>query len=203
VIDVGANIGFYTGIFAALGKTVLALEPIWFNRLYLKTLVSVNAFADRVTILPFAAGDSEGPATIYGEQAGASMVSGFNNFPTGRSRQINVTTLDTVLRKHDFLRAKRLLFKVDVEGFELSVLQGAREALKMEPKAIWFVEVARVNWEPVIALFAGAGFKVAVMFSEEHYELRRIDDLPAAFPSANLGLGYCNLIFLNDGTLVS
>jgi hypothetical protein len=131
------------------------------------------------------------------------MIPGFHDCPAGRSHQVKVTTLDRVLREHQFLSTRSLLVKVDVEGFEYSVLQGARKALTMEPKAIWFVEVAPENWEKVLYLFAGAGFKHAVMFSEGRSAHRPIEALPTAFPSANIGLGYCNLIFLKDGTVVS
>jgi Methyltransferase FkbM domain len=52
---------------------------------------------------------------------------------------VPVTTLDTVAAKR--FQGKRLLIKMDVEGFELDALAGAAETLSLEPKPTWMVEI--------------------------------------------------------------
>ena len=54
-IDIGANIGFYSILFAAAGYDVIAIEPMALNRAALNATLCLNhGFQQRVQVAPFA-----------------------------------------------------------------------------------------------------------------------------------------------------
>jgi hypothetical protein len=57
-----------------------------------------------------------------------------------------VSTLDALLA-HRFA-GKRVCIKIDVEGFEYSVLAGAGGTLQREPRPLWLVEVCLTEHHP-------------------------------------------------------
>ena len=123
VVDVGANIGYCTMMFSSLvgerGR-VWSLEPDPVNLLELEATVAENRLAGQVTVLPVAAGACEG--TVKFEP-------GLNSCVTpGGSSEVAVKTLDS-------LPVDRVdLIKIDVEGYEGAVLDGALATLaRCEP----------------------------------------------------------------------
>ena len=114
VVDVGANIGYCTMMFSSLvgerGR-VWSIEPDPVNLLELEATVAENRLAGQVTVLPVAAGAGEG--TVKFEPGLNSCVT-----PEGRS-EVSVKSLDS-------LQLDRVdLVKIDVEGYEGAVLEGA------------------------------------------------------------------------------
>lgn len=134
VIEVGANLGYFTRLFGDLvgsNGRVIAFEPVPQTREQL--LVSVGDL-DWVTVLPYAISDEVGKFTMFipGEVHGQASLKrhcdlGWSN--SGLVSSVNVqcmplTMIDQVrdLKHVDFM-------KVDVEGAELQVLKGARDIL--------------------------------------------------------------------------
>lgn len=118
VVDVGANIGYCTMLFSSLtgerGR-IWSIEPDPVNLLELEATVAENRLAGQVTVLPVAAGASEG--TVKFEPGLNSCVT-----PEGRS-EVPVKSLDS-------LKLDRVdLVKIDVEGYEGAVLEGAQATL--------------------------------------------------------------------------
>jgi len=108
VIDVGANVGFFTRGFArATGKegVVLAFEPQTVPRSILTT-ASFFKRNQNIQILPFALGETAGMLTL----------------------SIPLARLDDVLERYDFGPVS--MIKIDVEGAELNVLKGAEATLR-------------------------------------------------------------------------
>lgn len=126
IVDVGANIGYYALILASLAGPegrVICLEPDPDNLRELNMNVRNNRLERNVVIKSTAAGDFEG--TI-----------GFEAGTNGRVTQngevtVQVTKLDSLgLAKCDAI-------KVDVEGYEGAVLDGARETIEKFRPAIF------------------------------------------------------------------
>jgi len=124
-IDVGANFGLYTCIIGRqkLAERLIAFEP---NRAVVERLrrhIALNALAG-VEIHQTAAGASAHKAALSlgapGYDALSSVVAAH---PGGY--EIDVVALDDTL---DFV-SKALVIKIDVEGYELEVLQGAKNLL--------------------------------------------------------------------------
>jgi len=129
VVDVGANIGWYTTLLARLvGRqgVVLALEPVPRVRCRLAANVANNGVADRVRIFGVAAGDHCGTIRLWiPSERGLGSVSAYLR-EEERHCYIDVpqVTLDCIVANQRL--GKVALIKIDVEGHELEVIEGAK-----------------------------------------------------------------------------
>jgi FkbM family methyltransferase len=128
VVDVGANVGWFTVIAGRLaGPTghVDAFEAFPANVAILERNVWENGLQAQVRILPAAASDEPGHLTV-GVQEGSD--SGSVTAGPGASSdmvRVKAVTVDDEVANRGPIR----LMKVDVEGFEERVLAGAPETL--------------------------------------------------------------------------
>lgn len=149
VVDAGANIGLIS-IFCGqkVGKhgLVLAFEPHPETAAILRRNIELNHL-NQVKVFEQALGSEKGTAKIYSNlhinRGAASMV----DFQEGSSSfEIQVDVLDQVLLRNKLHKVN--LLKVDVEGFEMEVLKGAKELLASEDGPILVVEcsITRQNY---------------------------------------------------------
>lgn len=127
VVDVGANIGYFTLIMArAVGPTgkVLAFEPSDELRAILQRNVKVNGYSDRVEIFPHAVSDNIGTATFFLNR-GHGQNSLIPRKGTVEVMKVKTTTLDKVLEAYPTTK----IVKIDVEGAESDVLRGMKKTL--------------------------------------------------------------------------
>lgn len=148
VVEVGANMGIHTiPIARALQKqgrqlVVFEPQPVVFQQLCAN--LALNGLMN-VTAWPFACGEKQGVVTFprpdylkTGNFGGVSMSS---SAPVAGNASVQVpcTRLD------DMLQYERVgLLKIDVEGFELRVLNGSR-ALIQRSRPLLYVENDRVD----------------------------------------------------------
>lgn len=138
-VNVGANVGYYVCHALQAGKRVVAVEPLAQNFGLLLKNLEVNRWDD-VELFPVAIGDRPTVTKIYGGGTAASLIKGWANSESSHYTRVPVLTLDAILAKR--FQDQRMLIMIDVEGFELPVLQGALMQLQREPSPVWFVEVA-------------------------------------------------------------
>jgi FkbM family methyltransferase len=125
-VDVGANVGFYTLLGASLvgdGGHVYAFEPSPYAGDKLRTTVAANALSN-VTIEAAALGEEAGTAQMH-------LPATMENYTPSMVAGEGVTGVDVpVFRLDDYLEARGVagvdLMKLDVEGYEPNVLEGAR-----------------------------------------------------------------------------
>lgn len=132
VIDVGANIGNHSVYFAAFTdcNQVIALEA---HPKVFKTLtenIRLNALQKKIRALNVAAGDTKGRV---GLEEPASKILGGTRVVKGNL--VDMRPLDQIVGKD-----RISLMKIDVEGFEVEVLKGARKLLKNQSPDV-FVEI--------------------------------------------------------------
>ncbi|MCW5734323.1 MAG: FkbM family methyltransferase [Enhydrobacter sp.] len=133
-VDVGANDGLYT-LFAARrvgpsGK-VLAFEPSTRERINLERNIERNELRN-VTVLPVALGRSCGLAELrlaQSSHAGHNTLGRFANdgVKAEGTEQVQLQTLDSLAAERRLGRID--VMKIDVEGAEASVIEGARKVL--------------------------------------------------------------------------
>jgi FkbM family methyltransferase len=138
VLDIGANVGLYSCLAASRGKHTIAFEPSSRNLKFLYRNLWENRFFD-VEVFPLALGGQCGLGQIYGYGGIASFVPGWGQARKAQSSLVPLTTLDIITLGR--FENKKLLIKMDVEGFELEVLAGAAGTLELKPKPTWLVEI--------------------------------------------------------------
>jgi FkbM family methyltransferase len=129
VLDIGANIGYYTMLSASLvgpSGSVTAVEPNPTSVKLLEASRRANSFGN-VSVLQMAAGRELGLLVMHGSH-GNVMTSAAPDDPVSL---MNSTTVPS-LRMDDLVpRDKKIDFvKIDVEGAEYNALLGASELIK-------------------------------------------------------------------------
>lgn len=138
-LDLGANIGYYAVMAGRLvGPTgrVFCLEPDPRNIELLRRNVTLNGLDARVEVVPAAASDIPGTATMY--QAAASNLNTLvapGARVSAAATPERAMTVDTVTLD-DFMasRGGRLNFlRMDIEGYEVDALRGGMRTLRDSP----------------------------------------------------------------------
>jgi len=161
--DVGANVGVYTGWAAKLvgpRGAVHAFEPVDWTREQLLGFIERNAL-DNVTVIPKAVGSASGSIRLFLQPNASGLASAVRSVSAEASEvTVPMTSIDEHMAAAG-LRAPDLL-KIDVEGYELPVIQGARSLLSAaRPPAVLFESETEHLRE------AGVGFAEIVRWFEE------------------------------------
>lgn len=138
VIDIGANIGYFSCLSASQNVPCIAFEPHPKNLAVLTHNLRRNHFEPFVEVFPMALGKDVGILSLYGAHTGASLVKGWAGNNAVKSTEVPVNTLDHIVSSR--LNGKKLLIKIDVEGSEFAVLEGGRETLSLDPAPVWILE---------------------------------------------------------------
>ena len=129
VIDCGANIGLFSVYAASKRCKVYAFEP------YLPTIEMLEynqqLYQDNITIIPAAVSNYIGSSTLYVNSKDYGSNSLYilpHAFVRGEDTKVEVITLDAFAEKE---KIKKINFiKVDIEGAEANMIDGASEILK-------------------------------------------------------------------------
>jgi FkbM family methyltransferase len=162
LIDCGGNTGAVTCAVLCRNKTIRALtfepNPPTFARL--EANCALNELMPRVTLLPQAVGAKAGVVAIEVDPQNSMAVIESSAFGSGRAAaklEIPLTTVDAAVARMDW-RPRRIVMKIDVEGFEVEVLGGAGETLQQTSHV-----VAECHSEELLASCLGileaAGFR--------------------------------------------
>ncbi|MGI9087253.1 MAG: FkbM family methyltransferase [Chthoniobacterales bacterium] len=135
-IDVGAHFGQYSLIFAALcgdEGQVIAFEPDPHAREGLLKNFSLNAALKTPIVETTALLDCEGEATLYSHGGNAESSLSLEGIAVRDSRSaeeiaVTTTTLDNYVKRANLDRISWV--KIDAEGAEIRILQGASSILK-------------------------------------------------------------------------
>ncbi len=177
VVDVGANIGFFTRRFARwVGPNgrVIALEPETQNFERLMLALSKHGLADRVDAMLAAAGEVDGAARlrVNPHHPGDHRV----ELPgSAEGRDIAMVRLDDVLAARGWPPVS--LVKIDVQGAEERVLLGAERTLAMARPA-WFVEVDDAH----LRAMGSSASALIGRFTQHGYAVRRVSKTGLSAP---------------------
>lgn len=163
IIDVGANVGYYTIALAQkVGKNgkVIAIEPDPETFNILKKNCELNNLAN-VELHNVAISDQEGSLKFFKSEAHSGKSSLVPN-SSSQTITVNSITLDNLLGKN-FSQIHWL--KIDVEGFEFFVLKGSASILPKTQNILIEVHeeiMRKQNQKPeeLIKILTDSGFKV-------------------------------------------
>lgn len=159
IIDVGANVGYYTLNFARKSSdgTVYAFEPDSYNHNLLKENITLNSF-NNIKTFEIALGSSESYCDL---EVVCSTNRGMNRVVMNRNGNIKLAKLDDLHIEFDLIH----LIKVDIEGFEHNFLRGAKKII-LKDKPILFIEFCDVN----LKKYGSSALELYLFISKElHY----------------------------------
>ncbi|MHA5051951.1 FkbM family methyltransferase [Streptomyces sp. SD15] len=157
IADVGAHVGYFS-LIAALANPaakVHAFEPV--DQVHARLAVNLRT-NNAQNVKRYQAGMSSEPgwADISVRFSGNLLSTGssLEHVPEGAEmKRIQLLTLDEV-----FSDKKLDLIKIDVEGHEMSVLQGARQVLKRDRPTVILEALVDAPLDPLLAEFGPLGY---------------------------------------------
>ncbi|HWW33970.1 MAG TPA: FkbM family methyltransferase [Xanthobacteraceae bacterium] len=167
-VDVGAHWGFFSlqaATHPAGGIEVVAFEPDLINATMLTENVGRNKLSNLVTVIGAACGNKNELAPLVLNTTMGHSIRGIGLAPAARalSKWVPVVTLDGALANMGKEAPRRLILKIDAEGFEPNVIVGAQALLAAG-------RVALIIWErgPAFAEWLGrtAMMQMAALLSD-------------------------------------
>ncbi|HQJ75572.1 MAG TPA: FkbM family methyltransferase [Bacteroidota bacterium] len=161
-IDIGAHVGYYSIRLADKVRKVFAFEPNPKNFDGLLINVILNNVKN-INILPMALSDSERDVFVV-DKGSSSLIS---DFQTEESiTKIKTVTLDSIFSDKN---KENGIIKIDTEGEELKILDGATQWLE-ETNNIWVIEYHGMSRDKIVEKMKIFGYKII----QEFYEKKKI-----------------------------
>lgn len=167
VIDAGANIGCYSTIAALLEPTarVHAFEPLRSAHSRLVVNCRTNRLAGRIFTTQAALGSESGQLELVGVEKGRQ-----GTLVRDLADRTYPSEMVSVMRLDHYIADQRLpapgIIKLDVEGFEVEVLEGAEQALRQARLLVaeWH---STKRLEKVIRMATDAGYELLASSSDD------------------------------------
>ena len=186
VLDLGANIGWYSLLAAAaVGPTgaVHAFEPDPSNCRFLRHNVALNGLAGIVRVSPQAVTDYSGTMRFFAHPGNSLLSSAVLTGADGDAIEVECTTVDDALPADESID----VVKLDVEGAELAALEGMRRTLARSQRLVMFVEccphaVAQAGGSvaQLLEVLEGHDFRVELIHEKQRTVTSDLDELFAA-----------------------
>lgn len=170
-IDVGANIGTYSIMMARKGKKVFSFEPVGDNFRAFHINLLLNNLHDKVAFYNFGLSAKEQDVDFVFEpvNTGASHIASSHD-EAGEHVPVKVKPLDAIYDQLGISPDDKVMIKVDTEGMEVDVIEGAKNFLTNQKHLIMVLESIHSEAKPI----EEALNKIA------SFEYSRVDDLNIA-----------------------
>ena len=178
VVDVGANVGYFSLLAADLvgpSGTVYAFEPEPKNHGLLITNIEINSYTN-IRTTQSAVSNTCGHTQLYLSQLDNGSHSIYKEAARGVAEElpVNMTTLDAFLESEGWPTVD--LLKIDVEGAELSVLEGM-EKLNQKSDGLHLI----LEYCPSLLHSAGVPpLQVIEKLASMNFQIRFIDEKKGA-----------------------
>lgn len=165
-IDIGMNIGNHSLFLAAHNIKCLAFEANQKMSVIAKENIKINHFEDRIKIYEYGLSDKEEKAYFAEEDKnnyGAMSLEILDTSKESDKKIIECKTLDSF-----GIQNKVFAMKIDVEGMEAKVLQGAKELISKNRPYI-YVEDWSLGKDKIAKMLNELRYVVCEMFSSATY----------------------------------
>jgi len=146
MIDIGANIGWFTLHMAACGHNVVAFEPFEENVALLQMSICLNGLQDKVELFKNGLGTQDATCELASFQSnhGDAIVLcdqkrkarwAINGKPPSMLGKFQMRQLDSLLERSRAASGPVDVLKIDVEGYELPALKGGLSFLRNNSRA--------------------------------------------------------------------
>jgi FkbM family methyltransferase len=162
VVDVGANIGIFSLVAAGVRpqSRILAFEPQPMVAMSLARNVAFSE-ASNVEVFPAALGSAIGYAALYTTVSDVLSSMDRARVPDAIKLIVPATTLDEIANEKNVVDVD--LVKIDAEGWELQVLEGAASTLERDRPTVLFEALADSPAAAITALFSGLDYDIWVI----------------------------------------
>jgi FkbM family methyltransferase len=181
ILDVGANIGYTSCVFATVlkpGSKIYAFEPDQISFGLLEETVRYKNLSSAIEPVHQAVGSTDGSLKFWHNErhsADHRVVTDQFSSTCSNSSQISTvpaTTVDTFVNSRNVQNIS--FIKIDVQGYELAVCEGMTNTLEKFPQAVvcleYFPDALReLGFEPrkVLEFFRARGYQLYVLTREE------------------------------------
>lgn len=140
VIDIGANSGLYSLVAAKSGVKTLAFEPVPANFNSLLKNIELNKHANLIKAYNYGLGNIDEIVKFNFNHYNTGAASKYEIRMETIEKEVEIKIFDK-LQIEDLKDVNNVLIKIDVEGMEVSVIEGMQEFIKSTPKLCYIVEV--------------------------------------------------------------
>jgi FkbM family methyltransferase len=147
-LDIGSNIGYYSLLLSKLSPEgeIYAFDPNKNNNIFLDISIYLNDLKN-ITINQIALSDKNGESEFFiAEDAGFSSFHDTKRIRIEKSLKVQTLSLDNFVEKNNI---KKIDFiKMDAEGAEKMILDGAKKTIELLKPKIIMAEICPENLKP-------------------------------------------------------
>ena len=178
VIDIGANIGYWSNLLASIDKNlkVISFEPEPSNLKLLRENININSFNERINIIPKALSNQKGKFNLYLSDDNAGDHRMYAEENNRKYVEVEVSIGDEEIKDDNIS-----FIKIDVQGYEYKVMTGMKEVLNKNKDIsilteFWPYGIRRAgdNPEEYINMMYELGFK-SYLISEINKEFSEVN----------------------------
>ena len=164
-IDIGANVGSYSILMMDKVKNILAFEPHPYTHSRCKMNFILNGYSEK-NVNQIAISDKN-QKVHFSDYGGSSSINSIIQANNGI--KVNTITLDKFVAINKLAKSDEYIIKIDVEGFEQKVLDGAKKFINSyHIKGILFESFG--NKKNIIYKFLQKnGFNIQQISTNNHY----------------------------------
>ena len=146
VLDIGAHMGYYTvklGRIIGSSGRLFSFEPNPEVNAVCEENIKLNGLNDRATLHKFALGDTHATATLTRSHSNMASANLIGEQDADYSVEVEVRPLDDSLPADLSVD----LIKLDAEGYERKILEGAKGVFARSPNCAVVIELGLERWE--------------------------------------------------------
>lgn len=151
LMDIGANIGLHSifaGTIVGHSGHVYAFEPTPTTFKRLKENIELNNLENIVTPINQGISSENGLLKLNYSEDGHDAWNSFTelqHIDLSNSIEVQVSSLDSIIKQYNINESNISLIKIDVEGWEMNVLKGADDFLKNNMHTAFLIEFTDLN----------------------------------------------------------